>query len=123
MPWIAAISAFLSGLGAATSAASKAVMVFLFSHLYLLIIPFLVVMKLIYDFVCETISMLESTMTGLGSGGGFHVTVGVLPSCVGFVNYFLPISETLQVASLIFVLWVGCISISYVMRLARLIRG
>ena len=89
------------------------------NRLYLLILPLISTMKLIYDFIREIINELIAQIQAIG----LHIDGSLtnIPELVSFVNAYFPIDTLLSVLSILFTLWIGCLLISAIIKLKQAI--
>lgn len=100
------IFAWLSNIFSALGAFFKSMNEWILSKLYLLVLPFVGVLKLVYDFCRSCVDAVVDMMTSLGTG--FSQTSFSVPGVVSFVNAFFPVDEIFLSATLLFTFFCGC---------------
>ena len=111
------IISWLSNAFGIFNSISRSIAHWVLNRLYLLVIPLISTIKLIYDFVREILNELLSQFQALGDG--LHVGGMSIPDMVAFVNAYFPLDTFFQVLSILFTLWIGCMLISAVLKIKQ----
>jgi hypothetical protein len=103
--WLTSLTAWLGNACNVLNNFLKASTQWLLSKLYLLILPFVGVLKLVFDFCRSCIDGVVSFIQGLGEG--FHSAVS-FPAVISFVNSWFPVDEILISSAALFTFFVAC---------------
>ena len=109
MGWLSVLCNFFINAFASLNAVLKSAFHFMMERLYLMVLPLIMALKGVYDFVRILVDSIISSMQGMDSvsgGGGGLAATGT--DIVSFVNYAFPLDEILQGLIVLFTFWIGC---------------
>lgn len=103
--WLTQLTSFLSSLFKASSDFSGSFAKFLLNHVFLLVLPGIGIIKLVYDFARSCIDRVVLSLSGFQA---FDSGEAALPAVISFVNFFFPIDAVFLSVTLLFTFFLTC---------------
>lgn len=103
--WLTELTGFLSNVYGVLAGALRTCFAFLVNHIYLLFLPAIAGLKLIYDFFCAVWGLVLDKLLSVPAFDSGTVT---FPSVLGLINSVYPIDETLAALAALFAFFVIC---------------
>ena len=115
MGWLSSLTSWLSNAFNVLAGVGRTITHWVMNRLYLLVIPLISGLKLIYDFLRELLGLVIEKLNSLGA---MSAEIG-LPDYITFVNAYFPIDTLFSVLLVLFTLWIGCLVISAIIKIKQ----
>jgi hypothetical protein len=107
---LAKLTGFFLNIWSVLEELFKKLFIFLIQHLYMMLVPGIMFLKMVYDLCRAVTNIVINLLHSLGDG--FDNGSLSLPDLISFVNYFFPIDEIFVTTALLFTFFVGCQTIA-----------